>query len=154
MILNLFSTLQLATTSSQTAYDLAVQGVEFEFWERHRPFVRALEDDRVENPWALTAFAGDAITALGFSDDPRVPAILAGLRARDVNYTYYMRGALVDAAYRQDLLARKNEPGFKATTSGNFLDGFDNWRRNTPNGKDWGSWSDALGKQRPTIKRD
>lgn len=153
-ILNLFSTIRFATAGSAVAFNLAAQAVEFEFWERHRPFARALDEDGREDRWALTAFSGDAIQALSFANSPQVPAILAGLRARDINYTYYMSSALVDAAYRLDLMARKNAPGFKGTTLGNILDDFDNWRRNTPNGRDWGSWSDALGKQRPTIKRD
>lgn len=152
-LLDLFSTLRFATTTSATAFALAVQGAEFEFWDQHRPFLKALDEDGQEDRSVLATFPGEAIQAIGFAENPQVPALLAGLRARDINYTYYMRDSLVDAAYRQDLLTRKKEPGFKLSGRSVF-DDFSNWERSTANGKDWGSWANELGKQRPTIKRD
>lgn len=151
-LLNLFSTLRFATTTSATAFALASQAAEFEFWDQHRPFLKALDDDGQEDRSVLATFPGEAIQAIGFAENPQVPAILAGLRARDINYTYYMRDSLVDAAYRQDLIARKKKPGFKLSGR-NILDDFMDWE-GTANGRNWGSWADELGKQRPTIKRD
>ncbi len=153
LINDLFTTLTLTTSNSEFAFAFALQGVEFEFWETNRPFFRALDDDGMTDQWALTSFSSAAITAIGLASRPEVPAILTELSKRDIDYTYYVASALVDAAYHQEFLIRRQEPNFRLI-GGNELQDFSNWRRNTASGKQWSDWADAVGKQRPKIKRN
>ena len=154
-ILDLFAVLGFGGRSaSAVAFEIALQGTEFEFWEeQHRPFVKALDDDGKEHRWAITVFASEAIKALGWADDPRVPAILMKLRNRDINYTYYTSSALVDAAYSQYSIAERKLPGFRPAISDGFAR-FQQWATQTQNGREWNAWADAIGKQRPTVRRD
>jgi hypothetical protein len=150
---NLYGTLRWAAGISPVTFEMVREAVDFEYWEQNRPFVRAVDEDGKEDRWQLTVFSGEAVKALGFTVDPRVPGILQGLRNRDINYTYYNVGAIVDAVFIHDVAKKVGQDGFEPPGSLS-VEAFQRWISDTPNGKQWWEWSESVRKQRPTIKRD
>jgi hypothetical protein len=150
---NLYGTLRWAAGISPVTFEMVREAVDFEYWEQNRPFVRAVDEDGKEDRWQLTVFSGEAVKALGFTGDPRVPGILQGLRNRDINYTYYNVGAIVDAVFIHDVAKKVGQDGFEPPGSLS-VEAFQRWISDTPNGKQWWEWSESVRKQRPTIKRD
>lgn len=145
-------TMKYMVNGTPEAFAFCKQALEFEFWEKHPPY-GGLVDAR-GNPTVsrIQFFVGSAIHVCAYSTSPEVPLLLEQLRDRDINYTYYTVGAIMDAVCEQDRRWMLPAP------AGTILDGESRFRWHqewltTDSGRKWAEWSGRILKARPTIQR-
>ena len=141
------------TTNTPGMTAFARRAIEFEFWLANRPFAAIEDDDGSMAREVRSFYVSAAISVLGRSEDSDIPQLLKKLRTRDINYTYHIAGALVDAAAEQDRKKQSQAQPFPASDRGAEGRWFKYWVDSTQNGKDWSKWAAGISKQRPTYER-